>query len=56
MALPMQSIWIEQGAAMPMTTIEELEREIRRDRRNMVFTVVLVVAVIALVVLAWSAP
>jgi len=39
---------------MPMTHIEELERRIRRDRRNMNFTGVLFVAVILLIALAWS--
>jgi predicted nucleic acid-binding Zn ribbon protein len=39
---------------MPMTRIEELERELRRDRRNASYTVVLVIAVIVLVVWAWS--
>jgi hypothetical protein len=37
-----------------MTRIEELEHDIRRDRRNMNFTAVLVVAVIMLVICAWS--
>jgi hypothetical protein len=41
---------------MPMTRIEELEHEIRRDRRNLIFTAVLVGAVIVLIVLAWSSP
>jgi len=39
---------------MPMSPIQELEREIHRDRRNMVFTAVLVIAVIVLVALTWS--
>jgi hypothetical protein len=38
---------------MPITRIEELEYEIRRDRRNMNFTAALVVAVIMLVIWAW---
>jgi len=41
---------------MPTTRLEELEHEIRRDRRNMNFTVVLVVAVIMLVIWAWCQP
>jgi hypothetical protein len=39
---------------MPITRIEELEHQLRRDRQNMIFTSVLVLAVILLVVLAWS--
>ena len=33
---------------------EELAREIYRDRRNNIWTVVLLVAVIVLIVVAWS--
>ena len=39
---------------MQDTPIAELEHRIRRDRRNMNFTVVLVVAVMLLLVLAWN--
>jgi predicted nucleic acid-binding Zn ribbon protein len=53
MALPMQWRRSNKGDAMPMTRIEELEHELRRDRRNASYTVFLVIAVIALVVWAW---
>jgi hypothetical protein len=39
---------------MPMTPIQDLQREIHRDRRNTHFTAVLVLAVILLIALAWS--
>jgi hypothetical protein len=41
---------------MPMTRIEELEHQIQRDGRNMLFTGILFVAVILLIALAWSQP
>jgi hypothetical protein len=45
---------MQWSSFMPMTPIQELEREIHRDRRNTVFTAVLVIMVILLVAFAWS--
>jgi hypothetical protein len=38
---------------MPMNRIEELEYAAQRDRRNMIFTLVLVVAAALMILLAW---